>query len=259
MRTFCIDIGNTSTHYGLVEGTTVLANGKLEPHRLDDPSCGIPFLLKCLRDEGTEVDGVSFCSVVPESTEILQAQLSSWGQVFHLTHNRCPGLAIHYPEPSEIGPDRLANAIGAQALFGTPAVIIDAGTATTIDIVSSHGGYEGGIIAPGTTAMARYLHMQTALLPMVDTRDIPIRQGIGKSTVDAIQLGCSVGFSGMVKALLDLGLKALEQKGEQGISIIATGGDIEHLKNSGLTKTHFDPFLTLKGLHQAFLRDAEIN
>ena len=257
MRTLCIDIGNTSTHYGIVEGNTVLANGKLETQRLDDASCGIASLLKHLKSERVKIAGISFCSVVPESTKILQAQLRSSDRVFHLTHTECPGLPINYPDPSEIGPDRLANAIGTQTLFEAPALIIDMGTATTVDILSRQGGYEGGIIAPGTTLMARSLHTETALLPLIDVSDLSVSEGIGKSTVNAIKLGCSVGFSGMIKALLDLGLKALEQKGEQGISIVATGGNIEHLPNSGLNEIHVDPFLTLKGLHQAFLRGHE--
>ena len=111
-----------------------------------------------------QANSVSFCSVVPSINESLEAYLATFKlPLFHLTYESCTGLTLAYPNPSEIGEDRIANAIAAQEYYGTPAVVIDMGTAVTFDIISSKG-YEGGVIAP-VNLMTRYLHEQTALLP----------------------------------------------------------------------------------------------
>ena len=122
--------------------------------------------------------------------------------VFQLTCDKKLGVPIGYPRPAEIGQDRLANAAGAHALFGTPAIVIDMGTAVTFDIVTKTHGYEGGIIAPGVEVMRRYLHEQTALLPKLDD-SLQIDRAIGQSTIEAMRIGTVIGFGGMIQALLD--------------------------------------------------------
>jgi type III pantothenate kinase len=172
--------------------------------------------------------------------------------VWHLRHDACPGLGIHYPRPAEIGPDRLANCIGAQVLHGAPAVVIDMGTAVTFDILTS-AGYEGGIIAPGLGVMTRYLHEQTALLPALDPDDLLVSTGIGKSTLDAMRLGCAVGCAGMSDALLT---SVLQQPvwGTAAPAILATGGTAGALPKSWATRIQWKPELTLLGLEEVFLR-----
>lgn len=147
MNLLCIDVGNTSAHYGIVSGRAVSLTGHFPTAQLKEgPS---PALAQELAPLLQQVEGISFCSVVPAINENLRKTLASAElPIFHLTHETCRGLNLAYPKPAEIGQDRIANAIAAQAHYGIPAIVIDMGTAVTFDIVTSQG-YEGGIIAPG--------------------------------------------------------------------------------------------------------------
>lgn len=247
MKQLCIDIGNTSTHYGLFEGREVFQTGHLPTAWFrEGKSKAVTAELKpLLRAAG----GAAYCSVVPTVNAELEACLEAAGiPRFHLTHESCRGLTLAYPKPAEIGQDRIANALAAQEYFGVPAVVIDMGTAVTFDIVSSEG-YEGGIIAPGLAVMRTYLHEQTALLPeLSEDALVGLKGGIGKSTVEAMQLGVSVGFSGMIDALLARVKTALADQGEPDPIVLSTGGTTELLTRDWVDKTEFVENLTLLGL-----------
>ena len=258
MNSLCIDIGNTTTHYGVLEGARVLWEERF-PTKLLIANRSVEMVkrLNLLKAKGFEWEGVALCSVVPVATESLWVQLKGCSaRVFQLSYEDCPGLAINYPEPKEIGQDRLANAIGAQVGFGTPVVVLDMGTAITLDVVSNQGGYEGGLIAPGLGVMTDYLHERTALLPAVNLEEmvrVKPMAGVGKSTVTAIRMGCGIGFAAMVKGLIKVGLAEVSKLGEPTPSVVATGGNVRLLFEE-LKDIQFDPYLTLKGLSEAFKR-----
>lgn len=254
MRILCLDIGNTHTHFGLLEDTAVLADGQVKTSLIDDPREGLPAVFSSLRNQCGDFAGVSFCSVVPAATERTTPLLEKLGlPVWHLRHDAAPGLGIAYPRPREIGQDRLANCMGAQARFGAPAIVIDMGTAVTFDILTDRG-YEGGVIAPGIGVMTRYLHEQTALLPALDPNDLMVSSGVGKSTLDAMKLGCAVGFAGMIDALLLRVLAELDAWGVKNPTLIATGGVAGILPKAWLDRIRWEPHITLHGLEEAFLR-----
>lgn len=263
MKILCVDIGNTHTHYSILENRRALFSGTLQTDEIDDAEKGVPCLLFSPELHAFEPAGISFCSVVPAATEKLSAVIAECAKNLpscRISHENCPGLGIHYPNPREIGPDRLANCIGAQARFGAPAVIIDMGTAVTFDILS-RDGYEGGIIAPGLEIMTRYLHEQTALLPALNREDLLLAEnfdGIGKSTLSAMRLGCAVGFAGMIEKLLATVLTQLERWDIHNPKIIATGGCAGILPRDWKTKIHWAPFITVQGLEEAFLRSRGI-
>ena len=253
MKQLCIDVGNTSTHFGLVEGREVSETGHFPTADfLEGPST---LFLDTVSPLLREASGIAFCSVVPQVNQNLRASLSDSAlPLFHLTHETCRGLDLVYPKPAEIGQDRIANAIAAQEFFGTPAVVIDMGTAVTFDIVSSKG-YEGGIIAPGLAVMRKYLHEQTALLPELSEDDlVGVEGGIGKSTVHAMQLGVAVGFSGMLEALLERVKTELAQQNDTAPAVLSTGGSIANLTKDWTAKSEFVGDLTLMGLAIAALR-----
>jgi type III pantothenate kinase len=253
MNLLCIDVGNTSTHYGLVNGKTVIQTGHFPTCQFQDgPSAEFAAVLAPLMQA---VGGISFCSVVPAINENLTASMTRFKlPVFHLTHETCAGLDLAYPNPAEIGQDRIANAIAAQAFHGVPAIVIDMGTAVTFDIISSQG-YEGGIIAPGLAVMTKYLHEQTALLPELKPEDLlGVEGAIGKSTIHAMRLGVAVGFSGMINALLARVIAELESRGEKPPVVLSTGGSIANLTKDWAHKSLFVEDLTLMGLGVAFER-----
>ena len=198
MNILCVDVGNTRIHYGIVNKQTVLTSGYFPTKQvLASPAT---FWANTLAPLLQEADGIAYCSVDPAIGTNLFTDVNLANRlVFHLTHLHCKGLNLAYPKPEEIGQDRLANAIAAQEYYGTPAIILDMGTAITLDIVSQDG-YEGGIIAPGLSLMTRYLHEKTALLPMVAESELLNVEGvIGKSTVHAIRIGVAVGFYGEIE------------------------------------------------------------
>lgn len=259
MKILCLDIGNTHAHWSVVENRRAVLSGKISTAKIGSDTDGVPALLRDAMLETLSPRGISFCSVVPAATKTLSAVFSANVPalpVCHVFHENCPGLGIHYPNPSEIGPDRLANCLGAQARFGAPAVIIDMGTATTFDILTEKG-YEGGIIAPGLEIMTRYLHEQTALLPALDPSSLLLAEdadGIGKSTLGAMRLGCAVGFAGMIEKLLETVLEQLNKWHISEPKIIATGGCAGMLPRTWKQKIHWAPYLTVQGLEEAFLR-----
>lgn len=254
MKILCIDVGNTSAHSGIVEGQTVLESTDFPTGLFRrGPSESFSATLAKLT---AKVDGISFCSVVPEINTNLIASIPSENlPIFHLTHMNCHGLELAYPKPEEIGQDRLANSIAAQEYYGVPAVILDLGTAVTLDIVS-RAGYEGGIIAPGLAVMTNYLHEQTALLPKLNEEDlVKVEGSIGKSTVHAMQLGVAIGFSGMLDALLTKVSSELENRENAKPIVLSTGGSIANLTKEWAKKSHFVKDLTLIGLATAFQRN----
>ena len=253
MSHLCIDVGNTSIHYGLVSGQAVQCVGQFPTQNFD--STPSPEFALAVTPLIAQAEGVSYCSVVPAINDNLCASLAEFAKpIFHLTCETCTGLDLAYPKPYEIGEDRIANAIAAQEFYGIPAIVIDMGTAVTFDIISSKG-YEGGIIAPGLAVMTHYLHEQTALLPELKPEDLVNVEGaIGKSTVEAMKLGVAVGFSGMIQSILDKVTDGLAEQSESLPIILSTGGGVANLTKDWAQKSEFVQDLTLIGLGEAVKR-----
>ncbi|HTJ79156.1 MAG TPA: type III pantothenate kinase [Rariglobus sp.] len=253
MDLLCIDIGNTHTHYGVVGPAGTSIHGSVITPLIDDPQEGLPAKLVTLFETHPKIAGIAFCSVVPAINWRLQDVLAAASKrpVFQLTHKHKLGVPITYPNPAEIGQDRLANAAAAHALGGSPAIVIDSGTAVTLDIVTTKGGYEGGIIAPGLELTRRYLHERTAQLPLLDDSLI-INSVIGKSTVEAMRIGTVIGFPGLIQSLLDAVLADLAARGEPAAHLFVTGGNAAFLQDRLRPKIQFVPDLTLRGLAAAY-------
>ena len=153
-------------------------------------------------------------------------------------------VRIDYPRPRTIGADRLANAVAVTALYGTPAIVIDFGTAVTFDIVSADAGYIGGVIAPGLEAMTNFLYHRTALLPRISLREP--RSAIGKTTRDAMMAGAVFGYRGLVQEILRRIIA--EKFRRKRVHIVATGGyaDLVAKELPQVNAVHEN--LTLEGL-----------
>lgn len=249
----CIDIGNTHTHYGVVGPAGTTLQGAVITPLIDDPQEGLPNRLPAIFAARPKIAGVAFCSVVPAINWRLREVLAAASPrpVFQLTHQHRLGVPIGYPQPAEIGQDRLANAAAAHALGGSPAVVIDSGTAVTFDIVTAGGGYEGGIIAPGLEVTRRYLHERTAQLPLLDD-SLEIGSVIGKSTAEAMRIGTVIGFPGLIQALLDAVLADLAKRGEPAAHLFITGGNAAFLQSRLRQTVRLVPDLTLLGLAAAY-------
>lgn len=252
MKILCIDIGNTNLNYAVVEKMEVVNANSFPTKRLKEDLHYIKEFHTLI--DSHEITAVSFCSVVPNLNTRLKSLLNLEIPIFQLTDTTLKGIDLHYPKPEEVGHDRIANALTAQAYFSLPAIIIDLGTAITLDVVSEKG-YEGGIIAPGFELMTRYLNEQTALLPKLDNEALgSVKGSFGKSTIQAMQLGVSVGFSGMVDALLEHVLNTMKEKSGNEPVVLSTGGSIANLTQDWVEKTQFVDHLTLIGLAVAYER-----
>ncbi len=236
-----IDNSNTRTKFSISE------HGKLEPWitHINTTEISAQTIQEALKDQ--RWDSTLLCSVVPKKAITLSQTISDIsGKPLHqLSYKSKLGIGIDYPTPSQIGADRLVNAIAANHLYtenGSPAIVIDFGTAVTFDIISNNN-YLGGVIAPGLGAMTDYLANKTALLPKITLTE-PNR-AIGKSTEAAMDIGAVYGYRGLVREII------IELKKElpANPSIICTGGDGEFIAD-GLKELihHYHPTLTLEGI-----------
>ena len=247
------DIGNTNTHVGL-------ANGRRVVKQTNIPTAGwfngtAVKLVRKFSGHAT-LDGVALCSVVPHATPLVhQTTRVLWKlNVFELTPKTLRGMGIDYPKPDTIGPDRLANAIAARHRFGAPVVVLDFGTAVTLDVVNRAGNYAGGVIAPGLAAMTDYLHEKTALLPRIKIREI--KTSIGKSTEEAMLVGAVHGYRGLVRELIGELRRELKVK---RLPVVATGGYAKLMASKLPEISAVEPNLTLEGLRLTWEADGVPN
>jgi type III pantothenate kinase len=152
------------------------------------------------------------------------------------------GIPIRYDDLREVGPDRIANAVAARERYGSPAIVVDFGTSTNFDVVSSAGEYVGGVLAPGIEVSMDALFARAARLVKVDF--VAPETAIGKTTESALRSGLVYGFAGQVDGIVG------RIRGELGgqAPVVATGGLAELIAPHAETIEHVDPFLTLEGL-----------
>ena len=242
MAWLLIDNSNTRTKFALGDANGLLDwRGVIPTEEISHET--LTHLL-----QGVTYDAAIICSVVPEKAAMLEAWLEGRVPLHFLSHLSPLGMAIDYPNPAQIGADRLANAAGVLTRHRVPAIIIDFGTAVTFDVISAEPAYCGGVIAPGLGAMSGYLTRKTALLPEIELVEPP--SAIGKSTVHAMQVGAVIGYRGLVKEILAQICKELPGHP----AIIATGGDAALIVKGLHEIQAIDPDITLDGLRQVAVR-----
>jgi type III pantothenate kinase len=203
-------------------------------------------------DIASAVSGICICSSVPSMTTALRLMAQRWfGRVpcVVVGPGVRSGMAILYDDPREVGPDRIANAIGAYHLYGGPSLVVDMGTATTFEAISAAGEYLGGAIAPGVAISLEALFQHAAALRRVEL--VEPRSVIGRSTAESIQSGVIYGFAAQVDGLCQ------KIKGELGAeaTVVATGGLAELIAPYSESVDHVEPWLTLEGLRVVFERN----
>lgn len=241
------DIGNTNIVVGCFEGDKLEAEFRLKTtsgRTVDEYGALLLMLINQRFPGGIKVNGSIISSVVPPVTPDVAAMVR---ELFGLESLMIgpgikTGLPIRLPDPSAVGADRVVNAVAAKEFFGTPALIIDFGTATSFDFVSAEGAYEGGIIAPGLAVAADSLVQNTAKLPRIELK-WPATV-IGKGTVAAMQSGTVIGYVCLVEGLID---KTISEVGPIK-HIIATGGLGRTICEHSTKISAYDPHLTLRGL-----------
>lgn len=254
MRILAIDLGNSRTHAAIVADGSVVANGATATAPLKESAASLTALFRELAEKGGPPDALSFGSVVPAATgAIEQAAQDAFGDIphYHLCIASCP-IPVDGPRGiRETGDDILANAVAAWKRFGPPAVVIDMGTATTLDLIRTDG-YCGSIIAPGLAMMTDYLHEKTAQLPRLYPGEALPAVPVGQSTREAMLIGFRAGFGGMISGLVEHVRLHLPEGEAAALRVIATGGAADVLTEPMRKTIAVVPHFTLLGLADAW-------
>jgi type III pantothenate kinase len=242
-----VDVGNTNTVLGVFDGETMVADWRLatEANRMPDEHAMLLSALMSHRGLSLSViDAAIVSSVVPKMTAHIREMLEKYTNVTPLIVGPGieTGVRIAVDNPREVGADRIVNALAAFRLYGGPAIVIDLGTATTLDAVSSDGTYLGGAIAPGLTSSVEALSRFTARLPRVEM--VRPARALGRDTAGAMQSGIILGHASMIEGMVRR--IAAEMEGEP--TVIATGGFCNVMADEIPLIHAADKGLTLKGL-----------
>ncbi len=248
-----VDVGNTNVTIGSFRNGSLVAVRRASTPRAgtaDELELLVEGLLRLDDAAFADVSAVVAASVVPAVSAALEAVTARRDRPLLLAGAGTVPLPIRVDRPGEVGPDRLINAFAAARLHGTPAIVVDLGTATTFDCVAHDGAFVGGAIAPGVELGLSALAGGTARLPRVDLRT-PER-AIGRDTAAAIQSGTVLGHVAMVQGLLGRVRRELADAGDvapQDVHVILTGGLSKAPFASSIEGVEtVDPDLTLKGL-----------
>jgi type III pantothenate kinase len=250
-----IDIGNTNITLGVYTGEMLGPRWRLatENERTQD-EYGILMivLFKHAGISAADIRAVAIASVVPPLTH---AFVDACRQYFAceplvIDGTTKTGVVVRYEDPGQVGADRIVDAAAAYRLYGGPACIVDFGTATTFDAISSEGDYLGGAIAPGIGIASEALFQRTAKLPKVELRRPPAV--IGKNTVHSLQSGLLFGYVGLVEGMVT---RFRSELGPE-TRVIATGGLAETIANETKVISIVAPWLTLDGLRMIYQLNA---
>ena len=231
-----IDVSNSFTKLALATQQRIS-----KPRRIETRKFTAAALQRFLRRR--KIDIVVVCSVVPKKNAAIRRPARR-SRILWITSQIELGVGVDYPNPKTIGADRLANAVAVAALYGSPAIVVDFGTAVTFDIISAQRKYIGGVIAPGLESMTNFLYQRTALLPKLSLKEP--RSAVGRSTIEAMRAGAVIGYRGLVREIIAR-VKA-ERFPRKKLHVIATGGYAD-LIAAGLPEIDaVHPNLTLEGL-----------
>jgi type III pantothenate kinase len=248
-----LDIGNTNVTLGLVHGETIMASRRAAT-RAASTADELELLLDgMLHLDGAslaDVTGISLACVVPALTGVASSMAERRGLPMVIATAGNMPMPIRMQRPTEVGADRLVNGLAVARLYGTPAIVVDFGTATTFDCIARDGAYVGGSITPGLELGLEALASRTARLPRIELVEPP--KAIGTDTVSAMQSGIVLGYRALTLGLIErikTELARAEKVDGSTIQVVLTGGLSAGPWARQLPGVDaIDPELTLKGL-----------
>lgn len=256
-----IDSGNTNTVFAVLDGQKILHKWRISTanaRTADEYMVWISQLMSLAKLDHKAIDGAIIATVVPPTLFQLRSLCRTYFSVEPLVVGEEGvelGIHVNLPNPNEAGADRLVNAVAGYEHYGGPLIIIDFGTATTFDVITQTGDYEGGVISPGINLSIDALDRAAAKLPRIAV-EVP-RQGqvIGKSTITAMQSGVMWGYVGLLEGLVD----RITAEFGTAMTVVATGGLAVVFETQSQVIDHVDTDLTLRGLALIYERNAEAN
>lgn len=242
-----LDIGNTNIVFGLFNGKRLKKSWRIltDLRRTSDEYWVlVDGLIRSGKEKVSNINASILSSVVPPLTPIIGEMIKRYLglNALTVTNDLNTGINICYPNPMEIGSDRIVNAAAAFALYGGPTIIVDLGTATTFCVVTKDGEYIGGSIAPGVLTSLEALFQKAARLPKVELlRPDSI---IGKDTISSMQAGVVFGYASMIDGMI----QRINDELKIDPYVVTTGGLAPLIAPESRMIDEVRPFLTLEGL-----------
>jgi len=245
---FCVDTGNTNTVIGIFKDNKLLFRWRIATNRYltqDDLTSTIFSLMQIAKIKSKEIKKVVVSSVVPVWNYAWEKfSMDFFSQKPEFVSNKSNlGIKILSINPENIGADRLVNAVAGIEEYKNGVIVVDSGTAITVDIISPNREYLGGAIMPGVMISLEALSGKTSKLQRFEL--LEVKNAIGKTTVEALQSGFLYGFAGMIDRVVQETLKEIDFKP----TIISTGGIAGKFCVVSKTIQKYDKDLTLKGLN----------
>ena len=249
-----MDVGNSHTVLGLYEGEGLRGHWRVvtsSTRTADELRILFAALLQHEGFDPADIGGCCISSVVPPLNRALDTvSRDTFGvSPLFIGPGVRTGLTIQVENPKEVGADRIVNAVGALESYPPPLIVVDFGTATTLDAITANAEYRGGVIVPGIQISADALFERCAKLPRVEIA-VPPRV-IGRDTVSHIRSGLTYGYADLVDGLV--ARMAGEMEGTP--TVVATGGLAELIAHLARRIDHVDPLLTLSGLRAVFAKN----
>jgi type III pantothenate kinase len=248
-----IDAGNTNVTLGVFREQQLVAHWRLITDRnksSNELEPEVRSLFERSAIDRKEIEAIVVASVVPP----LDHAFRQWAEhYFNLTplfvdYTTDTGLKILYDSPSDVGADRIVDAVAAVAKYGAPCIVVDFGTATTFNAINAAKEYLGGVIAPGIMISAEALFARAAKLPRVEIKRP--EKVIGSSTIGAMQSGLYHGYASLVDGVLEQMFAEMNVKPR----VIATGGLASLIATGSRLIEKVDDTLTLEGLRLVYER-----
>lgn len=256
-----IDIGNTNTVIGIYDKENLKSRFRVATDltSTSDQLVATLFNMFMIHDIKVEdIDDTIISCVVPDVLYNWQSAnrklLDKEAKV--VEYDTYTGITIDYENPSEVGADRIVDAVAAYEKYGGPSVVVDMGTAITVDVVTSDARYLGGVIAPGIKIAQDGLFGKTAKLPKIELKQPTT--AITESTSEAINAGIVIGYIGMIDKLIETIEDEIVQRlgiDRDEINVIATGGFSELISQSSKYIETIEPDLMLEGLRIIYERN----
>lgn len=246
-----IDVGNTNSVLGLFDGPELVESWRI---KTDAQTTADEMILtfRGLLTGRPPLTGIALCSTVPAVLHELRLMLDRYFpdvETVIVEPGVKTGVPVVTDNPREVGADRIVNTLAVFERYGGPAIVVDFGTSTNLDVVSARGEFLGGALAPGIQISLDALAARAAQLRKVEL--VRPRSAIGRNTVEALQSGALYGFAGQVDGLV----RRITQELGDVEAVVATGGLAEIVVAESETITDHDPFLTLYGLQLVFDRN----